>query len=197
MSRVTAVRVLGVVLVLGSTAVLASPQPAEQPAMPPPGEQAPEAMLLSRLHFVHQEQMSLGYLAQLRGQSPAVRTFGASLVSDHDRLDRNLILFAQQAGVEIPPLLPAAPEVRRRIKTLDSLVRKGPQSFENPFLRTSVQRHDEAIAMVEDALRRYQGTKLAAVLSETLSVLRLHRESARAIIQEQRQASARRMPPYR
>src|SRR5204862_225533 len=58
--------------------------------------------VLTKLHHANQMEIEAGKLAQTKGESKAVKTFGKTLVSDHTAADKQVVALAKQLKVDLP-----------------------------------------------------------------------------------------------
>jgi putative membrane protein len=90
--------------------VLGGAGPVPDNAATPPSDGMPEqtdvlsdAEILGILQAANRGEVALGEQAQRRGQSQAVRDFGARMVAEHSALDEQLTAFANQLGLAPAP----------------------------------------------------------------------------------------------
>jgi predicted outer membrane protein len=60
-----------------------------------------EAKVLNKIHHVNKKHVELGQLVQTRGGTDKIRNFGAKLVRDHQKLDKDVISYAKTKNITL------------------------------------------------------------------------------------------------
>ena len=120
-------------------------------------------------------EMTLGQLAVKRGGSPAVRTFGQMLHTDHAQAKQQAVAAARREHVAVPSTM--MPEAKAEYAKLQ---RMSGNAFDREFARYMVNDHKKDIAKFEQQAKT--GDRIAATLArQTLPTLRKHLAMAKAI----------------
>jgi putative membrane protein len=117
----------------------------------------------------------LGELIAARGSTPAVRSFGRTLVSDHSTARAQAATVARRMGVPVPTsMMPEARAERAR------LVRLHGRAFDREVRRYMIKDHREDIAKFE-AQTRNGDRETARLARMQLPVLRKHLRIAESL----------------
>jgi putative membrane protein len=120
-------------------------------------------------------EVAVGKLAQEKGQSEGVRSFGAMLVKDHGAANEKATALANSTGVT-PPTEPN----RKQKAVYDKLSKLTADRFDREFTKEMVADHKRDIAAFEKQAKK-QNDPAAAFASETLPTLRKHLEMAQGL----------------
>jgi putative membrane protein len=120
-------------------------------------------------------EIQMGQLAQQKGHSDAVKSFGQMLVSDHQANNQKATQVADQLGVT-PPTQPSA----KQKAAYDQLSKASGAGFDRQFAKMMVMDHKQDIAKFQ---RRAKKTNdpLAQYASNSLPVLKKHLTTAEKI----------------
>jgi putative membrane protein len=120
-------------------------------------------------------EIEVGKLAQEKGQSEGVRSFGSHLVQDHTAANQKATSLASSMGVT-PPTEPTSKQ-----KTLHARLSKlSGESFDREFAKAMVNDHKNDIREFEKEAKR-KNDPAADFANETLPTLRKHLEMAQAL----------------
>lgn len=121
-------------------------------------------------------EVTLGNMAQEKGQHQRVKDFGAMMVRDHSKANSDLMALASAKGTNIPQEL--MPEHKRHVEMLRT---KNGAEFDRAYMDMMVEDHKKDISEFERMSQNSTDTDLRAFASRTLPVLRMHLDSAQAI----------------
>lgn len=142
--------------------------------MPSGSLSAIDQQFLRQAYSINQGEIQLGRLAQRKGTSDKVKSYGERLVKDHTQALDQLREAADQGGFALPTeLLPA------QQRTYDHLSRLSGTEFDRAFLDHSVSGHEIAINAFSDEAKNGQNPALKSYAARTLPVLRTHQDEAR------------------
>lgn len=117
-------------------------------------------------------EVEAGKLAQGKGESTSVKTFGSMLVKDHEAANERLKQLARTKEVSLPTAVPADKQLR-----LDDLVIA--KDFDREFVqKVGLDDHASDIALFEKASKDADDSAIKSFASKTLPVLKAHREQA-------------------
>lgn len=120
-------------------------------------------------------EVSAGNLAQTKGQSEGVKSFGAMLVKDHSAANEELKALAASKGVTLPSTLPAAKQ-----KRLDKI--SADKNFDKEFVKeVGLDDHKQDIKLFEKAGKDADDADVKAFATKTLPTLKAHREHAEGL----------------
>lgn len=114
-------------------------------------------------------EVELGKLAQQKGQSPAVKEFGAMMVKDHSAANEKLKVIAAQKGVE----LPSSPSMAQKATKTKLEVLSG-DTFDKSYVKGMVEDHEEDIKEFEKEASSGKDPDAKAFAAATLPTLREH-----------------------
>jgi putative membrane protein len=121
-------------------------------------------------------EVEQGKLAQERGNSQAVKDFGAMMVKDHSAANDRLKSIADSKGISLPGSASMA-----QMATKGKLeVLKG-DTFDKSYVKGMVKDHEEDIKEFEKEAREGQDPEAKAFASKTLPTLRAHLAKIRSI----------------
>jgi putative membrane protein len=120
-------------------------------------------------------EVQMGQLAQEKGTSEGVRTYGRMLQQDHSAAAQKSTAVATQLGVTPPA------EPNKKQKAMHhSLAKLSGAAFDKKFASEMVKDHKKEIASYEKAARK-QNDPAAAYASETLPTLQKHLQTAQSL----------------
>jgi putative membrane protein len=119
-------------------------------------------------------EISVGDLAQQKGGSDDVRSFGKMLVDDHTASNTKATSLAQANGVT-PPTEPNATDKKKH----DELEKLSGAEFDREFSKAMVKGHEEAIGKFEAASKG--DDDVAKFAQETLPTLQKHLKTAQSL----------------
>jgi putative membrane protein len=120
-------------------------------------------------------EVAVGKLAQEKGQSEGVRTFGGHLVTDHGAANEKATAVAKTIGVT-PPTEPN----RKQKAVYDKLAKLSGDKFDREFAKAMVDDHKSDIREFEKEAKK-TNDPAADFANETLPTLRKHLEMAQAL----------------
>jgi putative membrane protein len=117
-------------------------------------------------------EVQMGHLAQQKGQSDAVKSYGEMLVTDHSANNEKATTLAEQNGLTAP----TQPSAKQKA-VYDKLAGLSGAAFDREFAKMMVMDHKENIAKFKREAAK-KGDPLAQYASDTLPVLQKHLEAA-------------------
>ena len=120
-------------------------------------------------------EVQAGTLAQEKGRSPTVKSFGEMLVKDHSAANDELKALASAKGVTLPGAVPADKK-----KRLDKIAKA--KDFDKEFVdEVGVDDHKKDIQLFEKASKDADDAEVKAFATKTLPTLKAHREHAEGL----------------
>jgi putative membrane protein len=153
---------------------------------------------LAQLRAINETEIALGELTQQRASNPAVKQYGEHMVQDHRKADQQLLDFAKQRGIQLPPRVQPTNEVQNRLLSATEATKAKLWVLDSPlydqaYLASQVANHDEALQLV--TLARQQYPDLAPLLDGLLPTLREHRDQAYQLLGQSPPAQRQARPP--
>jgi putative membrane protein len=120
-------------------------------------------------------EVQMGKLAQDKGQSDAVKSFGQMLVTDHSDANQKATAVANQIGVT-PPTEPNA----KQKAMYDKLSKLSGPAFDRQFATEMVQDHKQDISKFQQETKK-QNDPVGDFARQTLPTLQKHLQQAEAL----------------
>jgi putative membrane protein len=156
---------------------------------------ADDAKIISHLHHVNQMEIDLGKAAQQKSTTAAVKSYGQTLVDDHQSADKDLTALAKKHNLAaIPAEKPDSDTDRQDQKDMTTQVvhlktLKGAE-FDKQFLTMMVSGHDKELARIDTSIGAATDPDLQTMLKSIKPVLQRHSDQARDLQKNSPQASA-------
>jgi putative membrane protein len=166
----------GAVTVLCAGPASSADKAATAPAAPPKEASAQTAQVLTKLHQSNQMEIAAGKLAQEKGQSKDVKSFGKTLVTDHSAADKKVMALAKEEKIDLPAEVPVPAE------KMDMLKGKSGADFDKMFASHMLEDHKKDIAEAKAARDSTTDAKLKALLTSTIPVLEKHEQIAQKLV---------------
>ena len=135
------------------------------------------AAVLGKLHHSNQMEIEMGKLAQDKGQSKDVKSFGKTLVTDHTAADKKVAALAKQEKVDLTAAMP--PMKNDQMAPLKAAVGA---EFDKAFASAMLEDHTKDVDAAKAARDTTTDAKLKALLDSTIPVLEKHRETAQKLV---------------
>ena len=172
----THVFVLAAVIALSfgaSNVLAASPSP-----LAPPTVAGVDKATLQKLHDGDQMEIQMGKLAQDKGSTRAVRSYGGQLVTDHSLAERKLDAYLRKRGSDLGALA----STTSADPDHELLATKSGVDFDRAFAMQMVSDHQKTLDLLESA-RVETGDDALHVLYDELTVtVRAHKRAAEALL---------------
>jgi len=120
-------------------------------------------------------EVQMGKLAQDKGQSDGVKSFGQMLVTDHSDANQKATAIANQIGVT-PPTEPNA----KQKAMYDKMSKLSGDAFDRAFAKAMVQDHKQDIGKFQQEAKK-QNDPVAEFASQTLPTLQKHLQAAESL----------------
>jgi len=121
-------------------------------------------------------EVELGNMAQQKAQSARVKSFGAMMVKDHSKSNKELLALASAKNIVIPSKMPA--EIQQHI---DEMKKLSGADFDKHYIAMMTDDHKDDIDQFEMAAKGLKDETIKAFAAKTLPVLKMHLDSATAI----------------
>lgn len=123
-------------------------------------------------------EVELGNLAQQNATNPRVKSFGQMMVRDHSAANDELKRLAMAKNMMLPDSM-----MKKHKDHVESMRKMTGKSFDNHYMQMMVKDHTEDVQKFEKAATGATDADLKGWAGNTLPVLRMHLDSARAINQ--------------
>ena len=120
-------------------------------------------------------EVELGKLAQQKGSSEQVKSFGGQMVTDHGKANDELKTLAGNKGVT----LPTSPGKHQ--KDIDKLAKKSGADFDRDYARHMVDSHKKAVSLFQKTAKSGNDADVKAFAGKTLPTLQQHLEHANTL----------------
>jgi putative membrane protein len=132
-------------------------------------------------------EVEAGKLGQERGQSAAVKQFGAMLMRDHEQANAELKQLAARKGVELPTQM-----MKEHQAQLDKLRKAKGAEFDRMYVeQIGLEEHKKDIAAFERVIRESNDAEVRDFAQKTLPVLQKHHAQAKQLEDTMRSSSAK------
>ncbi len=121
-------------------------------------------------------EVDLGNIAIKRGHNANVRAFGAMMVADHSKANKQLTNLADSDRISLPAF--AAKDEQ---KLSEALMKKSGNDFDMAYADAMVKDHQEDIKDFEKEIKSAKGADIKAFAQNTLPVLQRHLKAAQSI----------------
>jgi len=115
------------------------------------------------------EEVELGQLAEQKGSSEAVRTFGKRMVTDHNKLNDQLKQIASQKGATVPTAM--SHHENSRVQHLESV---SGATFDKDYAKDMVKDHRQDVKEFQDAAKKLEDADLRAFAQKAVPILQEH-----------------------
>jgi putative membrane protein len=122
-------------------------------------------------------EVKLGQLAQEKGSSDMVKTFGKRMVDDHSKAGDKLKEVASHESITLPSDLSAKNQA-----TYDRLSKLNGAAFDRAYARDMVKDHETDVAAFQKEANAGKNDSLKSFASETLPTLQDHLKQAKEMM---------------
>jgi len=152
-----------------------------------------DTKIVAHLHHVNQMEIDLGKAAQ-KSATASVKTYGQTLVTDHQSADKDLTSFAKTHKLTtIPADKPMADADKQEAQDMQAQVTKlktlKGAEFDRELLTMMASGHDKELAKIDVAMGAATDSDLQSMLKAIKPVLQRHADQARDL-QKNPQAAA-------
>lgn len=148
-----------------------SPPPvaAAPPAPTPPPLSAQDSSFINQAAAGGMAEVQEGQLAASKAPLPAVRQFGNDMVSQHTRVNQQLMSLAQSKGATPPiDLDPSDAAMLHRLQGLRG------RSFDTEYLRGQIAGHEKMVQLLQQEIKDGTDPDLKAFAEHTLPTVQEH-----------------------
>lgn len=151
------------------------------------------ADVLSQIHESDQAEIEVGQLAEKKGSTADVKSYGKELLKDHSAADRKVTALARDLGVQLSPPA-AASSVLQTKQNHDAAVKEmlsnvSGNTFDRDFLEAMAKDHKETIDSLSQVLNTTTNPKIKGLITELLPKLKHHQEMAEQLLAQAKKAA--------
>jgi putative membrane protein len=143
-----------------------------------------ELHVLAHVHHVDQMEIDAGKVAQKKGSTQAVKSYGKMLVTDHTQNDKDVLAMAKKHGQKLP-----ADELKMDKDAMDRLTNMKGADYDREFLRQMAEGHDKELANIDGEVDQSSNNEVIELLKGMKPVLQKHADQARDLMKGNAQAS--------
>lgn len=121
-------------------------------------------------------EVELGKLAQQKAQTKEVKNFAKMMVTDHSKANTELKALAAKKNITVPTAM-----ADKHQTMYNNLKDKTGLEFDKDYMDMMVSDHRDDVDMFEDKVEDAKDADIKAFASKTLTVLRMHYDSAQRI----------------
>jgi len=132
-----------------------------------------DAMFVTAAAEFNLEQIRLGKMAQLKGNTKEIIALGAEMQKAHEASLKSLTTTAGRSGIAVPTANALTANV-----AYDKLKEKSGDDFDKSYADLVINGHKEAIKIYEDAADKCNDIEIKALASSALPELRKHLDHA-------------------
>ena len=152
------------------------------------------ADVLSQIHEVNETEIYVGKLAEKKGSTAEVRSYGKELVRDHLKADRKVKALAKAENLQLAPPAPVSVELGR-IRNHDGaeqemLANVSGNTFDRDMLEAMVEDHQKNIDSLKAAQAASDDQKLKDLIQELIPQLTDHQEMAEKLLVKAKKAAS-------
>jgi len=122
-------------------------------------------------------ELKLGQLAEEKGSSDTVRSFGNRMVEDHSKAGDKLKEVASREGITLPTDISTRDQA-----TYDRLAKLNGTAFDRAYARDMVKDHETDVAAFQKEANAGRDDSLKSFASETLPTLEDHLQQAKEMM---------------
>jgi putative membrane protein len=132
--------------------------------------------VLLKLHHSNQMEVAAGKLAQEKGQSKDIKSFGKTLVNDHTAADKKVMALAKQEKIDLPASAPMSDDKMDKMKAASGA------DFDKMFAAEMLEDHNKDVAEATAARDATNDEKLKKLLTELVPTLQKHQDTAQKLV---------------
>lgn len=132
--------------------------------------------VLTDIHKANLMEIRMGKLAEEKGQSADIRSYGETLVKDHEAADQKVKSLADKQGITLQSSGTVAKEAHKI--EMSHWANKNPATFDKDFAEQMVKDHQQTITDLQKDQAALAGTPTGELIGELLPTLQQHLETA-------------------
>lgn len=150
------------------------------------GDASPEARLLGFLNLANKDDLEGGRLAQERGGSMAVKTYGRQMESDHMQMLEDSESAAKRLDM-LPAMGPETqPLIQDHAKALQKLQALSGKEFDQLYLSQEIDMHKRVLQAAASLAGQTRNPALKEMMANARPLLEAHLKAAQSLMAEQR-----------
>ena len=146
---------------------------------------SPEARLLGFLNHANKGDLEGGRLAQERGNSLAVKTYGRQMEADHMQMLQESEGTAMRLGV-LPVMGPETQQlVKEHERAMQKLQASSGKDFDQSYLSHEIEMHKQVLKTVGSFAEQIRDPQLTQMIAGARPILEAHLKAAQRLMAEQ------------
>jgi putative membrane protein len=137
-----------------------------------------EQQELMHLHGVNQFEIDMAKMALTNG-TPAIKSYANTLVSDHQKSDREITALAKKKGVSLTSSDADAQEMKDMMADKDRMKTMKGKDFDKEFISMMEAGHTKELARLETVIAAAKDPDVLTLFKNTKPVLQKHIDMAR------------------
>jgi putative membrane protein len=121
-------------------------------------------------------QVRLGEVAAKKATQANIKQFGAMMVSDHGKANKELAAIAAKNGFKLPSQLDDTHKQK-----VDEISKLSGEAFDKAYVSEMIKDHEKVAAEFEKAAKTAQNLELKSFAATTLPVIKTHLKEIKAI----------------
>ena len=160
---------------IGMAASTMAAQKESSESSPPKFSSADETFMMSAAQ-AGMVEVTLGELAAQKASQENIRQFGAEMVRDHSKANKELQAIAAKNGVTLPSKLDATHKSK-----VDEFAKLSGEQFDKAYVSEMVKDHEKVAAEFEKASKTAQNLELKSFAATTLPIIKAHLKHIKSI----------------
>jgi putative membrane protein len=160
-------------LCMAASVLAAEKKSSDSPA--PKFSSADETFMMSAAQ-AGMTEVKLGELAAKKATQSDIKQFGATMVTDHTKANKELQAIAAKNGVTLPSKLDATHQSK-----VDDMSKLSGEQFDKAYVSEMIKDHEKVAAEFEKASKTAQNPELKSFAATTLPVIKSHLKHIKAI----------------
>ncbi|HVK89112.1 MAG TPA: DUF4142 domain-containing protein [Kofleriaceae bacterium] len=154
-----------------------------------------EQKILSHEHLVNTMQIEAGQYAQKNAKAPAVKDYAKTVISDHQKLDRDIVAFGKKYGItKISKTMTMSDDEKRmhdeQMSSMAKMKKMKGAELDRAFLSMMVTSHETELGKVDSTIAEVQNPDLKKLLEDSRPVLQRHADKARELQKQAEQVGS-------
>lgn len=135
------------------------------------GKSSADAAFIKKAANGGMTEVELGKIAQDKGKTDDVKSFGERMVKDHGKANDDLKSVASKMNIEVPEKVNAKHQA-----TIDKFSKMSADSFDAAYVKEMIKDHKKDIAEFESAKGEVTNEDLKKFIDDTVPVMKEHLE---------------------
>jgi putative membrane protein len=121
-------------------------------------------------------EVELGKLAQQKSANDQIKNFGAMMVTDHTKVNDELMGIAKTKNITLPATCSAD-----EMKKMDDLSKKSGKDFDKAYVDAMIGGHKKVLSLMQDEAKSGKDSTLKAFAAKTAPAVQMHLDAINKI----------------